>query len=138
MPRRVVPILAWPRAISWAWSRAIWAGVMICARELMMRRRGEMSRPMACKALISLTRLTGLMDHAIAEDGDHMAAQDARRDQMQFVNLAFKGDGMPGVVTAGVSGDDIGRLGQPVDDAALAFVAPLRSDYNRDWHSFWP
>ena len=80
----------------------------------------------------------GIDHHAIAEDSDHMTAQDAGRDQMQFVNLIFEGDGMPGVVTAGVSGDDIGRVGQPVDDAAFAFVAPLRSDYNRDGHSFWP
>ena len=37
---------------------------------------------------------------------------------------------MPGIVAALETHDDIGLLGEPIDDLALALVAPLRPDYH--------
>ena len=39
-------------------------------------------------------------------------------------------DGVAGVVAALAADDDVGLLGQNVDDLAFAFVAPLGADQN--------
>jgi hypothetical protein len=41
------------------------------------------------------------------------------------------GDGVPGVVAAGISCHDFEALGEHVNDFAFALVAPLRADDNR-------
>ena len=73
-------------------------------------------------------------DHAIAHHGHDIVMQHARRQQMQLVDLPFYGDGVTGIVAAGIARHDIGIGSQPVDYPALALVAPLRADQNGNWH----
>jgi len=73
-------------------------------------------------------------DDAVADHGSDVRVQDARRDELQGVLLTVDNDGVAGVVAALVT-HDIGVLfGQQVDDLGFAFVAPLGSDYDGDWH----
>ena len=51
--------------------------------------------------------------------------------QRQLVGGAVDDQGVAGIVAALKAHDDIGALRQPVDDLALAFVAPLGAD---DYH----
>ncbi len=67
-------------------------------------------------------------DHAVADVAGHAFAHDARRDQLQRGFLALDDQGMAGVMAA-LETNDAGRMvGQPVDDFALAFIAPLGAD----------
>ena len=50
------------------------------------------------------------------------------RQQAQLVADAVDDERVAGIVAALEAHDDVGALRQPVDDLALAFVAPLRSD----------
>ena len=43
-------------------------------------------------------------------------------------SLVADADGMAGVGAALVAGDDVGLLGEHVDDLSLAFIAPLGAD----------
>src|SRR5947209_8441685 len=56
------------------------------------------------------------------------------RDQMQDGLLAVDDEGVAGIVAALVADDDVGMLGKNVDDLALPFVTPLRSDHNHRGH----
>ena len=67
-------------------------------------------------------------DDAIADDRELARAARPRRQKAQLVADAVDDKGMAGVVAALEAHDDVGALRQPVDDLALAFVAPLRSD----------
>ena len=62
-------------------------------------------------------------DHALAAGAEYAAG-----DQLQHELLAVDDDGVPGVVPAGVAGDEVELLGENVDDLALAFVAPLGAE----------
>ena len=55
---------------------------------------------------------------------------------MQDIFLLADENGMAGVVTAGVTDDDIRLLGEHVNDFAFAFVAPLGADQNCVCHNF--
>ena len=54
----------------------------------------------------------------------------------QLVGLAVDHQGMAGIVAALEAHHDLGPLGQPVDDLALAFVAPLGADHRHIRHCF--
>ena len=56
-------------------------------------------------------------------------AHDAGGDQRELVGVVADDQRMAGVMAALEAHDDIGALGQPVDDLALAFVAPLSADH---------
>jgi hypothetical protein len=49
--------------------------------------------------------------------------------QAQLVGLAVDDERMAGIVAALEAHDDVGALRQPVDDLALALVAPLGADH---------
>ncbi len=66
--------------------------------------------------------------HAIADDRQLAAADNARRQQRQLVGRAVDDQRVAGIVAALEPHDDVGLLRQPVDDLAFAFVAPLGSD----------
>ena len=66
-------------------------------------------------------------DDAIADDR-RRAADDARGEQRKLVRLAAHDQRMAGVVAALEADDHVGAAGEPVDDLALALVAPLRAD----------
>ena len=66
----------------------------------------------------------GVDDHAVADDG-RLALHHPGGEQGQFVGLVPDHQGVAGIVSALEAHDDIGPVGQPVDDLALALVTPL-------------
>ena len=72
--------------------------------------------------------------HAIADDRQLAAAHHAGRQQRQLVGDAVDHQRVAGIVAALEPHDDVGLLGQPVDDLALAFVAPLGPDNHNIRH----
>ena len=74
--------------------------------------------------------------HAVADDAAAAFAQHAARNQLQDELLAVDGDGVSGVVAAGIARHNFEALGEHVNDFAFAFVAPLRADDYRCLASF--
>ena len=66
--------------------------------------------------------------HAVADHRELAAAHHARRQQAQLVLDAVNHQRVAGVMTALKAHHDIRPAGQPVDDLALALVAPLGAD----------
>src|SRR5690606_37668112 len=60
--------------------------------------------------------------------------EDARGDEVEDVLPPLADDGVPGVVAALGSYDDVGLLGEEIDDLAFAFVAPLGADHDGVGH----
>ena len=72
---------------------------------------------------------------AIADDALASGTQDAAGDQLQDKFAALDDDRVPGVVSAGIAGDDVELLAEDIDDLAFAFIAPLGSkDDGRGLH----
>jgi hypothetical protein len=65
---------------------------------------------------------------AVADVAGDAVAQDAGRHQVQHRLLAADDQGMAGIVSALKAHHSLGMVGQPIDDLALAFVAPLGAD----------
>ena len=65
--------------------------------------------------------------HAIA-DHRRRSAHDARGKQRELVGLVADDERVAGVMAALEAHDHVGAARQPVDDLALAFVAPLGAD----------
>ena len=72
---------------------------------------------------------------AVADDRELLRPDDAGRQQVQLVRGAVDDQGVPGVVAALEANHHIGPFGQPIDDLALSFVAPLRPDDNYVGHN---
>ena len=66
--------------------------------------------------------------HAIADHRQLALAHHARGEQRELVGGAVDHERVAGIMTALEAHHDIGALGQPIDDLALAFVAPLGAD----------
>ena len=93
---------------------------------------------------------TGIGEGGVGTDGDrvdhHAAAHPparvrvhhARGNRVQLEGLRRNGHGVAGVVAAVEARHDVGLAGQQIDDAALAFVAPLRSNYDIQRHDLLP
>ena len=69
----------------------------------------------------------GIEDHAVA-DNRRRAGDDARRQQGKLIDLTVDDQCVPGVVPALKAHDHVRPAREPVDDLALALVAPLRTD----------
>src|SRR5581483_250465 len=68
-------------------------------------------------------------DHyAVADEAIDALAHDSGGDEVQHRLLAADHQCVPGVVPALEAHHALGAIGKPVDDLALAFVAPLRAD----------
>ena len=67
----------------------------------------------------------GVEDDTVADDALGLRPEDAAGDELEDELAALDDDGVPGVVAAGVAGDDVELLGEDVDDLAFAFIAPL-------------
>ena len=81
----------------------------------------------------------GIDDHAVAEHTRFATMHDSGGQQVQHKGLVADLDGVTGVVTALVAGNDIEPLPEQIDDLALTFIAPLGaddSDYVRHYYSF--
>ena len=75
------------------------------------------------------------IDHdAVADDRQLAAAHHARGQQRQLVGHAVDDQRVAGIVAALEAHHDVGLLGQPVDDLALALVAPLGADDDHIGH----
>ena len=59
---------------------------------------------------------------------DGVPRDDAGREQRQLVGLVADDQRVAGIVAALEAHDHVGAAGEPVDDLALALVAPLRAD----------
>ena len=75
--------------------------------------------------------------HAIADDRQR-AAHNPRGQQRQFVHLLAHHQRMPGIMPALKAHDSIGPAGQPVDNLALALIAPLGADNGDIGHGYSP
>src|SRR5258708_6135389 len=63
--------------------------------------------------------------HPVANHGATASAQHSARNQLENKFLALDNDGMAGVVSSGVTGNNGKVLGKDVNDFAFAFIAPL-------------
>ena len=71
---------------------------------------------------------------AVADDGELVRAHDAGGQQRELVDLVADHERMAGIVPALEPHDHVRLFGQPVDDLALAFVAPLGAHDNHVRH----
>ena len=69
------------------------------------------------------------VEHDAVADHRERAAHDARGQQRQLVDALADDERMAGIVPALEAHDDIGALGEPVDDLAFAFIAPLGTNH---------
>ncbi len=75
------------------------------------------------------------IDHdAIADHGKFARPHDAGGQQGQFIGDPVDDQGVPGVMAALIAHHDIGLDRKPVDDLALALVAPLGADHHHIRH----
>jgi hypothetical protein len=68
-------------------------------------------------------------DHSVADDRQLARPDHPRGKKAQFVLDIADHQRVAGIVAALKAHDDIGPLREPVDDLALAFIAPLRADH---------
>ncbi len=73
-------------------------------------------------------------DDAIADDGKLSRPHDARGQQRKLIGHAVDDERVPGVMAALEAHDDVSLERQPVDDFALALVAPLGADHRHIRH----
>lgn len=75
------------------------------------------------------------IDHdAVTDDGQLAGTHDAGRQKRKLVADTIDDKRMAGIVAALIPHNDICPLGQPVDNLAFAFVAPLRADHHNIRH----
>ena len=127
MPRRVVPILPAPLASSRSASRSRWIGRISGQVSAIISTSGVTSTPCVAHALDLGFQRPRIEHHAIADDR-RRAAHDPDRQQRQFVGLVADDQRVAGIVAALEADDHVGAAREPVDDLALAFVAPLGAD----------
>lgn len=76
----------------------------------------------------------GIKHHAVADDAYLARVQDTGGDDMQNVLLAVHNNSVPCVVSALETHHKIDSAAEQIDDLALAFIAPLRSDHGNIAH----
>ena len=135
MPRPVVPILPSPAAASRIWSSSRCSGRISAAVSAMRR----LSRPIDRPCPLSLVDLVGerprIDDDAVADERQLARPHDAGRKQRQLVGDAVDHQRVAGIVPALEPHHDVGAFRKPVDDLALALVAPLGADHRDIGHS---
>ena len=73
----------------------------------------------------------GIEDDAVADDRLRLLAQDSAGNQLEDKLFAGDGDGMPGVVSAGIACNHFEIIRKDIDDLALALITPLGSENHR-------
>ena len=96
---------------------------------------GPDRHPLPAQLLDLAEQRPGVEHHAVADDAELARPHDARGQQRQLVDRAVDDQRMPGIVPALEARDHVGPLAQPVDDLALALVAPLRADDHHVAHA---
>ena len=78
--------------------------------------------------------MCGIEHHTIADVAINTAAHNARRHEIELVNTLRRtlanDQGMTCIVTTLKAHYALGVVGEPIDDFAFAFIAPLRADNN--------
>lgn len=78
---------------------------------------------------------SGGIDHdAACDDGLHVAAKNAARNERKLVLLAVENNGMTCVRTALIAHDNVVLRRQKIDDLTLRFVSPLQTNYASSGH----
>ncbi len=73
--------------------------------------------------------------HARTEQVNHAWVKHARGQQVEHEFAPFVDDGMPCVVAALETDNDIRRGRQDIGDLPLALIAPIGPDNGSDWHA---
>ena len=134
MPRPVVPIAPLPDAFSRATSSSWCSGRISVTFSAMRRLSGVTDDALPLQPLDLLDQRARIEHDAVADDRE-LVAHHARRQQRQLVGLAVDDQRVAGVMAALEADDDVGLLGEPVDDLAFAFVAPLGADHHHVRHA---
>ena len=101
---------------------------------------GDLERPggdvdaLAGQPVDLLGQRPGVDDHAVADHRQLARPDDARRQQAELVDGAVDDQRVAGVVAALEAHHHVGAFRQPVDDLALAFVAPLGAYHHHIGH----
>ena len=130
MPLPVVPILPAPlvsRSSSRALSTSTWNG-RISGHDSLTSSRERTSSPIASSRADLAEQVLRIDDDAVADVAGDALAHDPRRDQLQRRLDAVDDERVAGVVAALEAHDRLRVVGEPVDDLALALVAPLGAD----------
>src|SRR5262249_40608245 len=85
-----------------------------------------------------LEQRPGIDDNAIADDRQFSRADDPGRQEAQLVLNVANDERVSGIGAALKAHNDVGALRQPIDDLALALVAPLGADHRDIAHGASP
>ena len=99
-----------------------------------LRLSGLISTPWPRSFAISVDEVMRVEHDAVADDRQLAGPHDARGQQRQLVDLVADDERVAGVVAALEAHHDVGLGRQPVDDLALALVAPLGADHHHVGH----
>ncbi len=94
--------------------------------------RGDLDALLAQPA--DLVEQVPRIDHHAVADHRQLALDQARGQQRQLVDVVAHHQGVAGVVPALEADHHVGTVRQPVDDLALALVAPLGADHGDVGH----
>src|SRR3954468_15382608 len=92
------------------------------------QRIGRDFQSLAAHRLDFAEQCPGIDDDAVADDRPLAGPHDSGGQQAELVLDIADDEGMAGIVAALEANHDIRPLGEPIDDLALALVAPLRAD----------
>ena len=92
------------------------------------RQADGLGRDAPCVELVELLDEDPGIDDAARAQHALLAPEDPRRHVPELVRLALGDDRVAGVGAALVAADEVGMLGEQVDDLALPLVPPLRAD----------
>ncbi len=134
MPRRVVPMRVAAFDDSRKLSSSRCSGRISVAFSAMRRFCGRDLDALPGKPLDLLDQRMRIEHDAVADDRNLAGPQHARRQQRELVGRAVDDQRVAGIVAALEAHHDVGLGGQPVDDLALALVAPLRADHHHVRH----
>ncbi len=138
MPRPVVPILRSPSANS----RATVEGQVPRHHELRAIGHDEVVPAHIVTARSEVIDLgeehLGIDDDAVGDDADLAGPEDPRRHQVQAVRLAAEHHRVPGIAPALIAHDQVGLVGEEIDDARLALVTSLSADHADSRHRGCP
>ncbi len=112
-------------ASSRARSSSPWIGRISGVFSAIISVSGVISTPCPRGSLDLLDQMPRVQHDAVADHRQLAAAHHARGQRVQLVDLAVDHQRVARIVPALKARDHIGALGQPVDDLALALVAPL-------------
>src|SRR6185369_3247744 len=85
--------------------------------------RGGHAARLELRDLVAESR--GIDHHAVADEAAAAGVQDAGGHEVKDEGLAAMDDAVAGVGAALVAGDELGALGERIDDLALPFISPL-------------